>query len=186
MSVIDNTINAVRMAGTNLGQYLTSPQTAQALGRKVALDTALGVAVPTAVSYAAGAGAPDYKRLAKQAALHSMISSPVSGSLTAMGMSPGLANAAGSVAAAFGTSALSRPVAPEPFPEQRAALNQHMMLRRLAMEEEQQRYNNEIALAHARNYHAPHTTVEHRNPGAMFGAIYQTAQNALNTNVQYG
>jgi hypothetical protein len=186
MSIVDNTVKAVRMAGTNLGQYLTSPQTAQALGRKVALDTALGVAVPTAVSYAVGAGAPDYKRLAKQAAVHSMISSPVSGGLTAMGMNPALANAAGSVAAAFGTSALSRPVATEPFPEQRAALNQHMMLRRLAMEEEQQRYNNEIALAHARNSRAPETTVIHRNPSAEFATMQQFAQHALNPNVQYG
>ena len=171
------------MAGTNLGQYLTSPQTAQALGRKVALDTALGVAVPTAVSYAVGAGAPDYKRLAKQAAVHSMISSPVSMGLAAMGMNPLLANAAGSVAAA---SALSRPVAPEPFPEQRAALNQHMMLRRLAMEEEQQRYNNEIALAYVRNYRSPATTVIHRNPSAELERSFEFAKHVTTPSGQFG
>ena len=173
------------MAGTKLGQYATNPQTAQALGKKVALDTALGVAVPTAVSYAVGAGAPDPRRLAKQAALSSIISSPISGGLTAMGVNPALASAAGSIAAAAGTSAISRPITPEPFAEQRAALNQHMMMRKMAMEEEQQRYNNEIALAYARNAHAPKTVVEHRNPSAELASKLQFAQNAFNTNVQY-
>lgn len=186
MSVVDKTIQAVRMAGTKLGQYATSPQTAQALGKKVALDTALGVAVPTAISYAVGADAPDPRRLAKHAALSSIISSPVSGGLTTMGVNPALASAAGSIAAAAGTSAISRPITPEPFQGQRAALNQHLMLRQMAMQEEQQRYNNEIALARARNSRAPETTVIHRNPSAEFDTMQRFAQNALGSSVQYG
>ena len=48
-------------------------------------------------------------------------------------------------------------------------------------EQEQQRYNNEINLALAKNYHNPTTTVVHKNPSAEFDTI----QRMLNPSVNY-
>jgi hypothetical protein len=58
---------------------------------------------------------------------------------------------------------------------------QLMQLQGMHAEMEQQRYNNEINLALAKNYHAPSTTVVHKNPSAELQTIYSM----LNPNVRY-
>jgi len=187
----------IRMAGARLGKYLTDPNTLKAVGTKVAIDTALGTAVSQAVPRMLGEQ-PGTTPL--QAAIHSgthsLISSPISGAMKAAGMPNIAADSAGSILGGAGTQIVSQavnqglhgrmqPVSQTVTPEPQSQFSPHvaqlMQLQKMQADMEQQRYNNEINLALAKNYHAPSTTVVHRNPSAEL----QTYYNMLNPNVRY-
>ena len=197
MTLFAAAVPAMRMAGAALVKYLTNPQTLKAIGTKVAIDTALGTAVSQAVPRVLG---QEPSSTPLQAAIHSgtgsLISSPVAGGMRAMGI-PGIAaDSAGSILGGAGAQVVSQSinqglhgrmqpvsqtVAPEPGDQMSPDTAQLMQVQGMQAEMEQQRYNNEINLALAKNYHAPMTTVVHRNPSADLQSIISM----LNPNVSY-
>jgi hypothetical protein len=180
--------NAIRMAGKNLGAYLTSPKTAGRLGQQVATETALGTAVSQGVPRLMGqTPAVGPLQTAANIGLHSAIAAPVSGGLAAMGM-PGAASLTlGQITGTVGSQALLRAMAPQQAIDPETNDAPHVpgqglhQLQQFHAEQEQQRYNNEINLALAKNYHNPVTTVVHRNPSAEL----ETVRSLLNPNVRY-
>jgi hypothetical protein len=197
MTIFAAAIPAMRMAGAALGKYLTNPQTLKNIGTKVAVDTALGTVVSQAVPRILGQE-PGVTPL--QAAIHSgtgsLISSPIAGGMKAMGI-PGIAaDSAGSILGGAGAQVVSQAVnqglygrmqpvsqtvAPEPGDQMSPDAAQLMQVQGMQAAMEQQRYNNEINLALAKNYHAPSTTVVHKNPSADL----QNIISMLNPGVSY-
>lgn len=188
MSILENAGKAVRMAGTNLGAYLSNPQTAKTLGKQIATETALGTAVSQGVPRLLGqAPAVGPLKTAANIGLHSAIAAPVSGGLIAMGMPGAAAQTLGQITGAVGASSLLRSMESPQAIEPETHEAQHMygqdlhQLQQFHAAQEQQRYTNEINLALAKNYHNPSTTVVHRNPSAEL----ETVRNLLNPNVRY-
>jgi hypothetical protein len=188
MSILGNAGKAVRMAGKNLGAYLSSPQTASQLGKQIATETALGTAVSQGVPRLLGqAPAVGPLRTAANIGLNSAIAAPVSGGLAAMGMPGAAAQTLGQITGAVGSTSLLRAMAPPQAIEPETHEAQHVyghdlqQLQQFHAAQEQQRYTNEINLALAKNYHNPVTTVVHKNPSAEL----ETVRNLLNPNVRY-
>lgn len=197
MTIFAAAIPAMRMAGAALGKYLTNPQTLKDIGTKVAIDTALGTAVSQAVPRILG---QEPSSTPLQSAIHSgtqsLISSPVAGGMRAMGI-PGIAaDSAGSILGSAGAQVVSQSinqglqgrmqpvsqtVAPEPGDQMSPDVAQLMQVQGIQATMEQQRYNNEINLALAKNYHAPSTTIVHKNPSAELQSII----GMLSPNVSY-
>lgn len=182
MSILDPAVQAVRMAGTALGKYATNPATLKAIGTKVALDTALGTATSQVVPRMLGQQpGVNPMQAALHAGTHSLISAPIAGGMKAMGI-PGIAaESAGSILGGAGAQIasqalsqglhgkgqpVSRSVVPEMHEQYQPSGQMHMQMQQMSADQEQQRYNNEINLALAKNYHNPVTTVIHRNPSA--------------------
>ena len=188
MSILGNAGKAVRMAGKNLGAYLSSPQTAAQLGKQIATETALGTAVSQGVPRLLGqAPAVGPLRTAANIGLNSAIAAPVSGGLTAMGMPGAAAQTLGQITGAVGSNSLLRAMAPQQAIDPETHEAPHVpgqglhQLQQFHAAQEQQRYTNEINLALAKNYHNPVTTVVHRNPSAEL----ETVRNLLNPDVRY-
>jgi hypothetical protein len=181
-------LNKIRMAGTALGNYATSPDTAKALAKKIALDTAVGTAASQLIPRIQGAAPQPLATSVGNAALGSAISAPVTGAATAMGIHPQVAGLAGTLSSAAGMTALSnmrqpsQNIDPEINDSGVTALHEYMQLQQFHAGLEQQRYNNEIMLARAKNYHSPSTTVIHKNPSSEFESVRQM----LMPNVNYG
>lgn len=197
MTFLAGAVPAVRMAGAALGKYLTNPQTLKDIGTKVAVDTAMGTAMSQAVPRILGQE-PGVTPL--QAAIHSgagsLVSSPITGGMRAMGIPKIVADNTGSILGGAGAQVVSQAVnqglhgrmqpvsqtvAPEPGDQMSPDTAQLMQVQGMQAQMEQQRYNNEINLALAKNYHAPMTTVVHRNPSADLQSII----GMLNPNVRY-
>jgi hypothetical protein len=197
MTIFAAAIPAMRMAGAALGKYLTNPQTLKNIGTKVAVDTALGTAVSQAVPRILG---QEPSSTPLQSAIHSgtqsLISSPVTGGMRAMGIPKIAADSAGSILGGVGAQVVSQSinqglqgrmqpvsqtVAPEPGDQMSPDVAQLMQVQGIQAAMEQQRYNNEINLALAKNSHAPSTTVVHKNPSAELQSII----GMLSPNVSY-
>ena len=188
MSILGDTGKAIRLAGTNLGAYLSNPQTAKTLGKQIATETALGTAVSQGVPRLLGqAPAVGPLRTLANTGLHSAIAAPVSGGLAAMGMPSAAAQTVGQITGAVGSHSLLRAMAPAQAidPETNDSPQVYgqdlQQLQQFHAAQEQQRYTNEINLALAKNYHNPVTTVVHKNPSAEL----ETVRNLLNPNVRY-
>ena len=188
MSILGDAGKAVRMAGKNLGAYLSSPETAAQLGKQIATETALGTAVSQGVPRLMGqAPAVGPLRTLANTGLHSAIAAPVSGGLAAMGMPGAAAQTVGQITGAVGSNSLLRAMAPAQAIDPETNDAPHVpgqglhQLQQFHAEQEQQRYANEINLALAKNYHSPVTTVVHKNPSAEL----ETVRNLLNPNVRY-
>ena len=172
-------LNNIRMAGTALGDYVTSPATAKSLAKKIALDTAVGTAASQLIPRIQGAAPQPLATSVGNAALGSVLSAPVTGAATAMGIHPQVAGLAGTLSSAAGMTALSnmrqpsQNIDPEINDSGVTALHEYMQLQQFHAGLEQQRYNNEIMLAKAKNYHSPSTTVIHRNPSSEMDSIRQ-------------
>lgn len=172
MSIAGEVGQGIRMAGRNLGAYLTNPKTAAALGKQVAMETAVGTALGQGIPRMLGqTPAESPLQTAKKAALHAGISAPIGGGLIAMGVPKTAANVTGSVAGVLGSNLLSRPIDPEPNDQPQAYGQNFAAIQHFNAQQEQQRYNNEIALALAKNYHNPTTTIIHKNPSAEYEAL---------------
>lgn len=171
MSNASNIGKAMRMAG-------------QQLGKKVALETAVGTALGQAVPRMIG-GTPAQGPLqsAKKIALESAIGNAAGMGLTAMGVPKVISGPVGAATGMVGGHFITRPRAidPEPNDQLHTSGSEMQYLQHFQAAQEQQRYNNEINLALAKNYHAPVTTVVHRNPSAEF----ETVRNMLNPSVRY-
>ena len=188
MSILGNAGQAIRMAGKNLGAYLSSPQTAAQLGKQIATETALGTAVSQGVPRLLGqTPAVGPLRTLANTGLHSAIAAPVSGGLTAMGVPGAAAQTVGQITGAVGSHSLLRAMAPAQAIDPETNDAPHIygqdlhQIQQFHAAQEQQRYTNEINLALAKNYHNPVTTVVHKNPSAEF----ETVQRMLNPGVNY-
>lgn len=182
MSIATEALKGIRLAGQGLARYATNPETLGALGKQIALDTALGTAVSQAIPRVTGNTPPPLAQTALNVGLHSALNAPISGGLQAMGVPKVVAQAAGQVAGTMGSHQLSRIITPEPNKQSQyqPQLAEFMQLQHMNAEMERQRYNNEINLALAKNFHSP-TVITHRNPSADL----QTIQALLNPRVQY-
>ena len=188
MSILGNAGKGIRLAGKQLGAYLSNPQTAVKLGQQIATETALGTAVSQGVPRLLGqAPAVGPLRTAANIGLNSAIAAPVSGGLAAMGMPGAAAQTLGQITGAVGSTSLLRAMTPPQAIEPETHEAQHtyghelQQLQQFHAAQEQQRYTNEINLALAKNYHNPVTTVVHKNPSAEL----ETVRNLLNPNVRY-
>ena len=188
MSILGDAGKAVRMAGKNLGAYLSSSETAAQLGKQIATETALGTAVSQGVPRLMGqAPAVGPLRTLANTGLHSAIAAPVSGGLAAMGMPGAAAQTVGQITGAVGSNSLLRAMAPAQAIDPETNDAPHVpgqglhQLQQFHAEQEQQRYNNEINLALAKNFHNPTTTIVHKNPSAEF----DTVQKMMNPSVRY-
>jgi len=101
--------------------------------------------------------------------------------LSALGVPKAVSGPVGSVAGMLGSHLLSQSIDPEPNDQPQVQGQDFSALQHFHAAHEQQRYNNEINLALAKNYHNPVTTVVHRNPSAEL----ETVRNLLNPNVRY-
>lgn len=196
MSLASEAVKGLRMAGQAVKGYVTDPNTYQKLGNQIALDTALATGVSQVLPRALGAPAPNPGDVILNTALHSAISHPLGSALNAMGMpqwaASTTASTLGSAGAEYLKSKLTQPqmqgapvtqsVPAEQQREISPELAEYMQLQRFHAELEQQRYNNQINLAAARNYQPPSTsTIVHKNPSADMSTIY----NMLNPKVSY-
>jgi len=168
------------MAGEGLAKYATNPQTLSQLGKRVAMETALGTAASQAVPRMIGATPPPLAQSALNVGLQSVFSAPVAGGLKAAGVPEWAAGTIGQVAGTVGSHMVSRAITPEPQQQPQVQGADFERARRLEAAIEQQRYNNQINLALARNYNHP-SVITHRNPSADFQNVY----NALNPRNQY-
>lgn len=182
MSIASEALTGLRLAGKNLLQYATNPQTLKELGKQVAVDTALGTAAAQAIPRVTGGTPPPLGQTMLNVGLHSAFNAPVVGGLQAMGVPKVAAQAAGQVTGTLGAHQFARNIIPEPMQQAQYQphLAEYMQLQQLNADLEQQRYNNQINLALAKNYHSP-TIITHRNPSADL----QTIQALLNPRVQY-
>lgn len=185
MAILKDTLKSIRLAGSALGGYLSNPATYQQLGKKVALETALGTAAQQAVPRLLRQPAPGIGRSLASTAVHSAMTQPIVGGMSAMGAPEWAANMTGSIlgsaGAALATQAMTRNI-PEPEPHQapHPHLVQLMQLQQMQAAAEQQRYNNQINLAYAKNYNPP-SVIVHKNPSADMETIY----NMINPRVSY-
>lgn len=199
MSFITDAAKGIRMAGAALGNYLKSPATYEQLGRKVALETALGTAVQQAVPRMLNQPAPPLAQSIGSSALHSAFSQPITGAMESIGAPQWAAQMTGGILGSAGASVVSQggPVmhnmpasqtvqleSPMAFPQQQQMadprLAQLMELQRMQDESMQKHYNGQINLAYAKNYKPP-AVIIHKNPSADTETIYRT----LNPNVGY-
>jgi len=104
-----------------------------------------------------------------------------------MGMPSAAAQTVGQITGAVGSHSLLRAMAPAQSidPETNDAPHVYgqelQQLQQFHAAQEQQRYNNEINLALAKNFHNPTTTIVHKNPSAEF----DTVQKMMNPSVRY-
>ena len=84
-------------------------------------------------------------------------------------------NIVGQAGSTLVSNAFARPIAdPETNEEPHPQLAQYMELQRMQAAIEQQRYNNQINLAYAKNYSPPNkTTIVHKNPSAEMETVYR-------------
>jgi len=181
-------LNKIRMAGTALGNYATNPETAKSLAQRIALDTAIGTAGSQLIPRIQGMPPQPLAASIGNAALGAALNAPVAGAAAAMGVHPQIAGLAGALTSAAGMTAFSnmqqpsRNIDPEINDADHTHLNEYMQLQQFHAGLEQQRYNNEIMLAKAKNYHSPTTTVVHKNPSAELESVRQM----LMPDVTYG
>lgn len=177
MALIDNAIKGARMAGSALGKYFSNPATYSTLGKQVALETALGTAVQQGIPRALGMPAPSLGSSLMHTALNSAMVHPLTGGMEAMGAPKWAANTTGAILGGAGaqlvSQAVSRPIAePEPHEAPNPQLAEYRQLQQINADMENQRYQNQIQLAYARNFRMP-TVIEHRNPSADLETMHR-------------
>lgn len=185
MAILSDAMKGIRMAGTALGGYLGNPATYKQLGKKVALETALGTAVQQTVPRVLGQQPPGLGRSLGSTALHSVLTQPITGGMEAMGAPGWAANMTGGILGSAGAGIISQAAArnipdPEPAEAPHPHLSQLMELQRMQAASEQQRYHNQINLAYAKNYNPP-SVIIHKNPSADTDTLYRM----MNPNVRY-
>ena len=170
--------DATRMAGTALKEFFGRPAVRSALG-KTAVTAGAEQLLPRAlgqqpVRSAMGSIA--------RGGLEAAISTPVEMGLKAAGVNPMIAGLGGSLVAAPLTQVVSQAISPEPQHAYQTEYSQLIQAQQLHASEEQQRYNNEINLALAKNYSTP-TQIIHKNPSAELETMYRLTSGSV---PQYG
>jgi len=161
-----NPLQPIRVAGTALKQFFTDPANLAKMGKKAATEAVLSTVVQQTVPYLVGGrpGASLPQTLA-HSGVHAAASAPVSGALQAMGMPELPAGIAGQIVGAAAAGRFSQSISPEVHDQPNPEFQQLLAMQKMHAEAEQQHYNNQIALALARNYKPP-AEIIHRNPSA--------------------
>lgn len=170
--------DTARMAGTAMQEFFNNPNVRAALS-KTAVTAGAEQLLPRALGQQP---ARSVMRSVARGGLEAAISTPVEMGLKAAGVNPLVAGFGGSLVAAPLTQMVSQAIAPEPRHAYQTEYNQLMQAQQQHASEEQQRYNNEINLALAKNYSAP-TQIIHRNPSAELQTMYQLSSGSV---PQYG
>ena len=173
MNPLSSILSGARMAGQAMKAHFTDPAVLSSLGKQVALDTAVGAAAQQILPRLTN---QQPQRTIPQslinAAVHSGIASPISSGMTALGVPNSVATLTGQIAATPLSNAVSNIITPESHQQPYASGNDLMQMQQYHADLEQQRYNNEIALAMAKNYRTP-TEIVHRNPSADLETMYR-------------
>jgi hypothetical protein len=161
----------IRKAGTALVQFFSDPDNLKQIGKSVATDAAMGAAAQQVVPRLIGQKpATTIPRSILHAGAHSAVNVPVSGALRAAGIPEVAASTTGQILGAAAASQIGRMIDPEPAEAGSPDYEQFHAMQQLHAQMEQQSYNNQIALALAKNYSAP-TEIIHRNPSAEFQSM---------------
>lgn len=191
MSLFGDALTGMRMAGTQLAEYLTTPQNLSNLAKEAATKTAVQTTVSQAIPRMLGLEAPDLASSVIEGGASNFLGGAIGGGLHSMGVPKLPAQVAGDILGTVGTVMASRNIRPEVTEQQQhfaddqeampPEMSQYMQLQRFQADLDNERYNNAIRLAVAKNYHEP-TRIIHSNPSADA----QTAYNILNPNMRYG
>lgn len=161
---------AIRTAGTALKQFFTSPENLAQMGKNVAAETAFGAAVqqglPRVLGMAPGQSIP---QSLLQTGVQAAIGVPVTKGLEVVG-APQIGSAmAGNILGAFAAHRLTNQIEPEIVQEGNPDFHQLYAMQKMQAEAEQQRVNNQIQLAYARNYSPPSFIYHHssKDPAEM-------------------
>ena len=160
-----NPVEQVRMAGSALKQFFTDPANLAKMGKKAATEAVLSTAVQQTVPYLVG-GKPSASipRTLAQAGVHAAASAPITGALQSMGMPEIPAAMAGQIVGSAAAGRFSQAISPEVQDQPNPEFQQLLAIQKMNAEQEQQRYNNQIQLAYARNYSSP-SFVHHSSSG---------------------
>lgn len=174
-----NPMQPIRVAGTALKEFFTDPASLAKMGKKAATEAALSTAVQQTVPYLVGSkpGASLPRTLA-HAGVHAAASTPVAGALQAVGMPEMPAMLAGQIVGAAAANRFSQSISPEVHDQPNPEFQQLLAMQKMQGEQEQQRYNNQIQLAYARNYSAP-SFIHHSSSGNPAETASKIAGSAL-------
>lgn len=172
-------LQPIRKAGTAFIEYFSDPANLQQVGKTVAKEAVLSTAaqqvVPRLIGQKAASSVP---RTLLHAGAHSAVNVPVSGSLLAAGFPGVVASTTGQILGAAAAAHLMNRIEPESAEEAHPEYAQFHAMQQMHAQMEQQSYNNQIALALAKNYHAP-TEIIHRNPSAEFQSMESIINKAV-------
>lgn len=159
--------DVTRMAGTAMKGFFSRPAVQEALG-KTAVTAGAQQLIPRLQGLR-----PAYSVAGSVArgGLEAAVSTPVEFGLRKAGVPAALAGLGGSLVAAPIVHMVGQAITPEPQHSFQADYNQLAQLQQIQAASEQQRYNNEINLAMAKNYSAP-TQIIHKNPSAELQTMY--------------
>jgi len=171
----------IRLAGTALQNFFSNPNTIKGIGKRVLAETAINTAAQQVVPRLMGKR-PEYNipQSLLNTGVQAAIATPLAGGMQTLGVPEWAAQTGSQMVASPAAYAITNAIIPETHNQEHSNSHELMQMQQMHAELEQQRYNNEINLALAKNYHAP-TEIVHRNPSADL----QTAYNIMTPNVSY-
>jgi hypothetical protein len=153
---------AIRTAGTALKQFLTDPQSLKHMGQSIAAETAFATAAQQAVPRMLGQRpAQSIPQSLLQTGIQSAVGTPVSGALQAMGAPTLGSNITGNILGAAAANRFAGQIEPEIVQENNPDFHQLYAMQKINAAAEQQRVNDQIQLAYARNYNPPSFIYHH-------------------------
>ena len=157
-----NIPQTIRTAGSALKQYFTDPASLKQIGKAIGTEAALGVAAQQVVPRIIGQRpAQSIPQSLVHAGIHSAVNVPVSGSLQALGTPSFAASTAGSILGTAAANQFANSIDPEITPENHPDFHQLYAMQQMQAASEQQRVNDQIRLAYARNYNPPSFMYHH-------------------------
>ena len=171
----------IRLAGTALKNFFSDPNTIKGIGKRVLAETALNTASQQVVPRLMGKS-PQHNipQSLLNTGVHAAIAAPLAGGMQTLGVPEWAAQTGSQLVASPVAHAITNSIIPEAHNQEQINSHELMQMQQMHAELEQQRYNNEINLALAKNYRAP-ADIVHRNPSADLQTIY----NILTPNVSY-
>jgi hypothetical protein len=158
--------DAAKMAGTAMKEFFGNPGVRSALG-KTAVTAGNEQLLPRVLGRQP---ARSVMGSIARGGLEAAIATPVEMRLAAAGVNPGIAGLGGSLIALPIANMVSQAITPEPKHAYQTEYDQLIQAQQLHAFQEQQRYNNEINLALAKNHSTP-TEIIHRNPSAELQSV---------------
>jgi hypothetical protein len=158
----------IRTAGAALKQFLTDPQSLKQVGKSIATETAFATAAQPAVPRMIGQlPAQSLSQSLLQTGIQSAVGTPVSGALQAMGAPTLGATITGNILGAAAANRFAGQIEPEVVQEDNPDFHQLYAMQKMNAAAEQQRVNDQIQLAYARNYNPPSFVYHHssKDPG---------------------
>jgi hypothetical protein len=151
-----NIPQSIRTAGSALKQYFTDPASLKQIGKAIGTEAALGAAAQQIVPRMVGQRpAQSIPQSLIHAGVHSAVNVPVSGALQSIGTPAFAAATTGGILGSAAAAQFANQIEPEITQENHADFHQLYAMQQMHAAEEQQRVNNQIQLAYARNYSPP-------------------------------